>query len=228
LNETYLDWHEVKHAGLSFDVVALRDIEEDEEVLIDYGIEWERAWLDHVANYDSPRRGYVPAFEMNAQADLQIKTTSEANYESIDGILTHCRRHMVDLLLRQKHVIPEDEDPEIEPEQVNDEECYPCRVVHRNHNDSYIAEVITRVTVNHPSGMWEVNVDSVEFVLFNAPRDTFIFEDAYYARDHHQDWSFRHDMRVPDEMFPDVWRRGDNQDSVSRSGDNEKLSLVQP
>ena len=200
LNQTYLAWYRTNHAGLSFDVVALRDIQEDEEILIDYGLEWETAWQEHVASFDVPRRGYTPAFEMNEQVDLQIKTIFEADYESIDGILTYCRKHMVDLARG-------DDDPLLDPDEAeDDEELYSCRVVHRNHNDSYVAEVLSHVTTVHPSRMWDVNIDVMEYVLFDAPRDTFYFRDVPYQRDHHQEWTFRHDMRIPDDMLPNAWR----------------------
>ena len=71
LTQVQFTWDHINHPGLSFDVIALRDIEEDEEILIDYGIEWETAWREHVTNFDPPRRGYTPAFEMNQQVDLQ-------------------------------------------------------------------------------------------------------------------------------------------------------------
>ena len=207
LNQTYLAWHRTKHSGLSFDVVAMRDIQEDEEILIDYGLEWETAWKEHVMTFDAPRREYTPAFEMNIQIDLQIKTIHEKDYESIDGIYTFCRKHMVDLALGQKHALRDNKKMTIEVEDLEEEGCYPCRVVHRNHNDSYIAELFSRVHQEHPSGLWEVNIDTVESVLLDVPRDTFYFHDAFYSRDHHQEWSFRHDMRLPDHLLPDAWRR---------------------
>ena len=200
LNQTVLAWNHIRHAGLSFDVVALRDIQEDEEILIDYGLEWETAWQEHVASFDVPRRGYMPAFEMNAHIDLQIKTVFEADYELIDGILTYCRKHMVELVRGIDEEGDEDEDED-------DTDLYFCRVVHRNHNDSYVAEVLSRFNTEHPSRMWEVDVDVVEYVLFDAPRDTFYFRDVPYQRDHHQEWAFRHDMRIPDELLPPAWRR---------------------
>ena len=36
------------------DFVATRDIQPDEEILIDYGIEWEKAWDEHVTAWRSP------------------------------------------------------------------------------------------------------------------------------------------------------------------------------
>jgi SET domain len=221
LNQSVLEWHDTMHTGLSFDVVALRDIQEDEEILIDYGFEWETAWQEHVASFDVPRRGYMPAFEMNAHIDLQIKTVFEADYESIDGIMTYCRKHMVDLILGEEDsvvdLVDHDDNEEEEEEEdkddsdLDDKKFYRCRVSHRNHNDSYVVEVLFRDTKEHPSGMWKVAIDVVEYVLFDAPRDTFYFRDAAYARDHHQEWAFRHDMRIPDEVLPSTWRQDTNQ-----------------
>jgi hypothetical protein len=194
------------HSGLSFDIVALRDIEEDEEIFIDYGEEWEAAWQEHVANFDAPRRGYMPAFEMNQQAELQIKTIHEADYEHMEGIYTFCRKTLIDLALGARDALAAEEELEAEVEDSNGEACYPCRVVHRNHNDSYIAELFVRKSTDHYTGLWEVDTDRVVYVLFDIPRDTFYFNDAVYKRDHAQLWSFRHDMRIPDEIFPDAWR----------------------
>ena len=57
------DWYNVapeqliddKHykLGLMMDVVALRDIEEGEEILMDYGPEWQAAWVAHVERWNS-------------------------------------------------------------------------------------------------------------------------------------------------------------------------------
>jgi hypothetical protein len=213
LTQVQFTWDHSSHPGLSFDVIALRDIEEAEEILFDYGIEWETAWREQVTNFDPPRRSYTPASKMNQPVDLQIKTIFEADYETIDGIFTSCRKHIVDMALGQKDVLRGEKDVRIDVEDLEDEGCYPCRVVRRNHNDSYIAELFSRVLrrKGRPSGLWEVNVDIVKYVLFDVPRDTFYFHDNYYHRDHHQEWSFRHDMRIPDDILPDAWRSDSSQ-----------------
>ncbi len=206
LNQSYHIWHNTKHSGLSFDAIALRDIHEDEEIFIDYGAEWETAWQEHLANFDVPRRGYMPAFEMNQQLELMVKTTHEIDYEKLEGIYTFCRKTMVDLALGADGALDNDEEFETEVKDENNQGCYPCRVVQRNHNNSYIVELFVRNKKDHPSGMWEIWNDVVKYVLFDVPRDTFFFHDAFYMRDHHQYWSFRHEMRIPDEIFPSAWR----------------------
>jgi hypothetical protein len=64
------EWTKDPHAGLAFEFVALRDIGEGEEILIDYGEEWEAAWQEHVRKYEPPPRNYAPAYELNSMFDL--------------------------------------------------------------------------------------------------------------------------------------------------------------
>ena len=55
--------------GLSLEVVATRDIAQDEEIYIDYGASWEKAWETHVASWIPPQleegEAFVPIAEIN-------------------------------------------------------------------------------------------------------------------------------------------------------------------
>jgi hypothetical protein len=42
------EWKHEFHAGLTFEYVAIRDIKKGEEVLLDYGTEWQHAWDEYV------------------------------------------------------------------------------------------------------------------------------------------------------------------------------------
>jgi hypothetical protein len=197
----WLDWpvqgfEDEEHTGLSFDFVALRDIQEDDEVLIDYGDEWEDAWRQHVESFILRRPGYAPAFELNKRMDLQIQTIDEYDYDA-EGIQIYCWNYYLKL-------------QGVEP--VMDKVEYsPCQVVVRTsssngsattgNDDRYVAEI------------WEVELTKfgqvkhhITGVMFDVPRDAFYFVDMPYTRDHHQAWSFRHDMRIPDDLLPDAWK----------------------
>ena len=189
------NWGGASHAGLSFDFVALRDIEEDEEILIDYGDEWEEAWQRHVREYDPPRRMYVPAFELNNMADLRIRTVEEGDYEK-DGVYMFCRERYLKLAGFEPKETSTFEDTEEE------KPLHPCRVSRRINDDSYVAEILER----HSNGDRGTRDDVVKHVLMDIPRDAFYFKDGSYQREHHKEWSFRHEMRIPDSMFPDAWR----------------------
>ena len=46
------------NAGLMLELMAITDIEKDEEIYIDYGAKWDEAWADHVQNWKAPPRSH--------------------------------------------------------------------------------------------------------------------------------------------------------------------------
>ena len=86
---------------------------------------------------------------------------------------------------------------------------YPCRIRQRYTDEEgnmlYIAEVFERSEIELKKEV-KITQDFVWTVLFDVPRDAFYFKDKKSHRHHHQLWSFRHDMRLPDDIFPDVWK----------------------
>ena len=188
-------WASTKHSGISFDFVALRDIQEDEEILIDYGDEWEQAWQHHVQNYDPPRPNYIPAYELNRMETLRIRTMAEESYET-DGLGLYCRATYVEVYGLEAEEADEFDDHE--------EAIYPCRVRRRMNDNSYLAELFDRKYSESVGG--EIAIDTPSQILLDVPRDAFYFRDILYQREHHQTWSFRHDMRIPDSMFPEIWK----------------------
>merc|ERR1719410_1713704 len=64
--------YKLKWTVLSFDVIATRDIKQDEEIFIDYGSLWEHAWTRHVHNWQEstktkPSPSYMYPNELNAR-----------------------------------------------------------------------------------------------------------------------------------------------------------------
>lgn len=196
------DWGKEFHSGLALDFVALRDIEKEEEITIDYGIEWETAWNEHVQNFDRPRRGYMPAFELNKVVDLRIPTIFEPIENQFEGVITFCHNYY----------FPEDYNftpYSFETDEDKDEDFiwhYTCRVLMRHDDDKYTVEVFHRERWLNKFDVYEQHHDTPLYILFDVPRDAMFFRDKVYNRDHHQPWSFRHEMRLPDEIFPDIWK----------------------
>ena len=56
--------------------VALREIQEGEEVLVDYGTEWEAAWDEHVKTW-KPVEEYISPYDLNKNVDIPLKTHEE-------------------------------------------------------------------------------------------------------------------------------------------------------
>jgi hypothetical protein len=83
--------------GLSMELIALRDIGPDEEVTIDYGIEWENAFLEHSANWEPPEVGssfenYVSVQKLiEEHASFPFRTLEEQDDEPYpDNAQTMC------------------------------------------------------------------------------------------------------------------------------------------
>ena len=179
------EWGTTYHAGLSFDFVALRDIEEDEEILIDYGEAWDKAWEEHVQSF-IPRTEYVPAYELNEQTDQQYRTVDDRPYE-LDGVQLMCREWYVHKFLAN-----------------TTRGDMPCQILKRLGDDQYLVQLLdlqtgeafnaTRYSTKRTGMLWDV------------PSAAFGFVGMPYTQDHLQFNSFRHAMMLPDDIFPEVWK----------------------
>lgn len=187
LEKPVAEWGNSNHAGLVMEYIALRDIEENEEIIIDYGDDWTLAWQEHAARFIPHRKSYVPAFELNRLKYLRIPTVNETEAQ-FEGVLTTC----------DEHYFPDNHG--INPHRRGFEgehrfdDYYLCSVLERHSDNNYTALVKSRRDVDGT------------LTLSDLPREAFIFKDIPYERDHHQTWSFRHDMRVPDDVFPAAWK----------------------
>ncbi|GKY97920.1 hypothetical protein MPSEU_000750000 [Mayamaea pseudoterrestris] len=180
--------------GLAFDFVATRDIEPGEEVVIDYGEQWQAAWDDHVQRWKPPGRAdtYQSAVELNDDVSHVIRMSKEGLYQYVNVLCHEWYRHV------QGHrVITSDEDDSTTT-------TINCQATSRrktaNGEIRYTAELYRHIT----------GVDKCQQVLigilFDLPRQAFVFEDLPYTRDLHQSWAFRHVMQIPDELMPDIWK----------------------
>jgi hypothetical protein len=189
-------WGNEFHTGLQVDFIAVRDIEQEEEIFIDYGDLWQGAWEGHVKEFVPPPNTYMPAYQMNVWIDqLELRTINDREYE-LDGVRMYCQWWY----LRQRGIR--------KPKGADDP---PCRIVKKLMGDTYLVELL----------VWDESEESSKFtigyekrgrLLWGLPRDAFYFEDMPYTRDVHQDWAFRHPMMFPDEIFPDIWKNYEGDD----------------
>eukprot|EP00957_Ditylum_brightwellii_P149200 11362033-Ditylum_brightwellii.AAC.1 len=72
--------------GLVMEFVAIKDIKKGEEIMLNYGVEWEKAWKRHVEKDWEPTYGsdmYISAYEMNALQNTSfhiLRTKDEGAY----------------------------------------------------------------------------------------------------------------------------------------------------
>jgi hypothetical protein len=173
-------WGREQYSGLAFDFVALRDIEEDEEILMDYGEAWERAWQEHVHNF-VPRENYVPAHERNEMVDVPYRTIEDRDYQS-DGVRLWCRSWYL-----ESHGYKKDQE---------------CRILKHLTEDRHVVQIM-KYQDRAKDG---VNTMEAKKVLVDIPSDAFYFKDVQYSRDHLQFDAFRHAMMIPNDIFPTAWK----------------------
>jgi len=198
LDQPVEEWGDVYHTGLNFDFVALRDIEPDEEILIDYGVAWQKAWEEHVKNFVPPT--YIPAYELNDELyDMELRTEEDRDYQ-LDGVQLYCEWYYL-----RKH------NAKKPPKGYSN---WPCRVIKKHGEDKYVVRLL-EVVGKEDDGK---TVYKSGQVVWGLPRDAFFFQDIPFSGDVHQKWAFRHPMLVPDDgMWPDIW----NVDSEEESDETE-------
>lgn len=198
MNQSIARWGDEYHTGLQFDFVATRDIQEGEEVLIDYGKAWQDEWDRHVENFVVPEpESYAPSFILNEEIDnLDLRTEADREYE-LDNVHLRCHKFYL-----KKWIAKIKDDP-------------MCRIVRKLRDGTYLVR----------AGDWEeTDDDQTEFnaltLIWGVPKDAFYFVDMAFSRDHHQPWAFRHAMMIPDEIFPDAWRNIQEAESFTEYDDD--------
>jgi hypothetical protein len=192
LNMSVSEWASEESSGLSFEYIASRDIDPGEEILIDYGIEWQNAWNLHKKKWKPVNR---MVDSLNA-ANLIIPTEKEWKWpigdinSNPDAVNLWCYN-----LYRTLQGLENTE-----------EEAFPCKIVHRKWDYKsetflYTAELI-QIRQNEEEFICDVIFDRVLWLL---PRDAFVygdFLDHYNTKHYLYPNSFRHNMQIPDDLMP--------------------------
>jgi hypothetical protein len=188
-----------KGSHLALDYVATRDIMKGEELFLDYGDEWEKAWQHHTANWESRNAWsamYTAARAWNeVMGDQAIRTAEEAS----------CDPYAANLQIRcHIHLEEEDWGP------ISDwgllDYGFPCDILDRSQdgmgNYSYKVRMTTEAT-----DRWDFEFESPETLdIDGVPRSAIRFFDAPFTSDLHLQGAFRHSIELPDELMQDTWK----------------------
>lgn len=195
--------------GLLFEIVALKDISEGEEVTIHYGAEWKTAWDEHVRSWkEAVDAGDIPnpwpkrAVEMNEE----YKTTPFKTPEELETELYPETVALVAfLMLAEDEAAGTLEDPKTWT-------VPPSGNVFATDN-LFEPEVISRVKVEGNTEVpynytirWSNNKGENTYVK-GVPHEAFVFVDEPETSDEFVEGAFRHYIGIPDEIFPQgPWR----------------------
>jgi hypothetical protein len=191
-------------AKLAFDVMVLRDIEEGEEIFLDYGDAWEAAWRAHVENWmPLPRsKRYKSAAELIDDVESRIptvfKTFKNPNLYRPEVDLW-CNNLFVRDDWKEPHANGTLDDYLSEAGGV----IYRCDVLRAkpDGNDNWLYTAVMWHEEEYGSGSLEY-ID----VINDVPRDAFTWGDRPYMNDMFVSNAFRHSIGIPDEIFPARWR----------------------
>ncbi|KAL7533531.1 hypothetical protein ACHAXR_008233, partial [Thalassiosira sp. AJA248-18] len=243
LNKTVEDLEEQWTSGLMLEFIALRDIQPGEEVLINYGDEWQQAWEEHVKKWeqipverdynnltlwtDTANRsaGYVRAEVYNKDTETPIRTTEEQITDPYShSVQIQCQVNVNhdSAYLFEPETIPsftrEWNQERDDSEDVDEKHINNCKISERyeDDEDSEDEENEDDDEANEHNYLYTVELEvHKQFDGFDpiierheitdVPRDAISFVNMHYTSDVFLKQSFRHEMKLPDKIFPKAW-----------------------
>jgi hypothetical protein len=216
--------------GLFMEFVALRDIQPHEEILFDYGVEWETAWKEHVEGWRP-----VPGSENYTAANDAIKmigilTLEEQKENSYpENVHTACYfAHTQNTVY--KNVTGDGDIP-----------TYTADWEEKNYDCLRWCSILDRTTINGSSHIfYNVLLDQYDhfdsdcrmsngekIFVHNVPSEAVTLMDVEWSRDQHLPNAFRHYIGLPDELYPVQWRLNKVTNYTKQHSDQCQLYLAE-
>mmetsp|Transcript_4592 Transcript_4592/g.6515 ORF Transcript_4592/g.6515 Transcript_4592/m.6515 type:complete len:636 (+) Transcript_4592:185-2092(+) len=187
--------------GLSFEVIATRDILPGEEIFIDYGLDWENAWKDHLASWEPPKKdggwdNHTPIRRMKKE---DLRTTEEQKENPYPENVQFVCFYNGD----EEEEDEEEEDSDAEYEESGKEYISDDILVE---NTVFPCDL---ETLDKASGSATVYIPSKRLTLKDYPTVSILFRQRQYTSDQHLPKAFRHPIGIDDSLFPDQWKNLD-------------------
>ena len=195
-----------QHLGLLMEIVATKDIQEGEEVFIDYGNEWAAAWEEHVKEWeeyikkgDLPSPWPIRALDLNQEYKTKpFETAGDASWypKNVElGCFLMVTKPKGEPPINDKgekvRVWTEGEQPTMLSENL-----FVCSLVDRKETED---------------GSWSYTVawksEAETTLVREVPHKAIVFWDKPETSDQFTSQSFRHYIGIPDDVFPQgPWR----------------------
>lgn len=207
-----------RHLGLLMEIQALRDIEEGEEIFIDYGDEWQEAWDEHVAQWKNlvadgtlPKVWPVRALDINGANQISPKHFLTKEEQKTFPYPTNLQMKcflVLDMPSDGPSTTPSGDLVRdwAEPEEANSkpaidtENLFDCNIVERTEDSS--GDALWLYTIESEGGDGEPTT-----IVRKVPHKAIVFVDAPQTSDQFLADGFRHYIGIPDDIFPQgPWR----------------------
>jgi hypothetical protein len=194
-------------AVLVFDYVATKDIEEDEEIFLDYGDAFEEAWNRHVREWTPMPRweSYMSAKDFNEHMmDEGRLRTEEEQYSKPypTNLDLRCHSSLARKSMDELRNATDNGDVEFvwrDAKKILVDYGKPCEVLKRvPHEGGFLYDILIVVSGTFEKGTVEERTE--------VPLEAFRFFDRPYTKDFHLKKAFRHSIGLPDDMLPSAWR----------------------
>lgn len=189
------------HVGITLELYALRDIEQGDEVFIDYGFLWEEAWNDYMQNYEKVDWP-IKAYDLKGEyVEKPYKTKAERERKPYPkGVQTACFIIEEDMPDGLRNVNEKGDDIVLfsgpkKFEEFTGNKMYMCDIIDRESSKDFLYNY-TVIAIN----------EEVDTQVMDVPHFAITFIDLPYTSDLHQANAFRHPIGIPDVIFPQAWR----------------------
>lgn len=192
------------------ELVATRTIEEGDEILLNYGSDWEKAWQKHVAEWKLVSNTIL-SYELERALPIFPTTTELTSQPYPDNIFTSCYyrydstagtkkeepgRTVASVVWNFTHGIYS------EPGSIR-----PCTVLARTRTSE--GEIMYTVQMHNRYGLRapERIAKGVVHVVEQVPAKAIRLSDKLYTTRQHMEGAFRHAIDLPNNVFPEHWKR---------------------
>lgn len=210
-------WDVVTPGSLVLEVIALRNIDVGEELLLDYGIEWDNAWKEHVKQWKPPNNNNNQSKPYIYPADidetLPLRTVNELKKLPYPNHLTTICMTPDWHRKNENHTTWYDITADTDTSSEWFELMTYCHILERIHvveSDDYIYTVSLIFTYNDNKKLISYYNESIpldkQYIDYQVPRHAIRFIEKPYHDDEHLLSAFRHPIQLPSSLTPISWQ----------------------
>jgi hypothetical protein len=200
-------------SGLLLELVALRDIQPNEEILLDYGTDWLEAWRVHVESWKAVAGAdrYAPAFVQD-DAIQALRTEAELkNHPYPANVFTSCFYRYTDNKQRAE-TFDQSADSVTTFKWNMTRGIYelknlrPCSVLKREQTQKQGTVFTVQMRNRFGLDPMERIPKGKIHIVTHVPRQAIRFSDFIFTTDQHLENAFRHPIGLPEGLWPEQWK----------------------